>query len=193
LYSTKALPLKDSHSTLRERRIVMLNSKRISVASAVGALGLLAANCIAHGNERGTAKATIGSATVTIDYGRPTLKGRDLMKLIQPGSVWRIGSDAPTTIESDVDLDFGGTRIPKGKHILLAHYLGPSKWSLIVSSKPASQFDPGATLAEVPMKFQESKDSLDEVTIQLSAKVDQGIIEVAWGSMRLEGSFSIAK
>jgi hypothetical protein len=172
---------------------VKLNSKRVSVTRAVGILVLLAVNSIAHGNERGTAKATIGSATVAIDYGRPMLKGRDLMKMIQPDDVWRIGSDAPTTIESDADLDFGGTRVPKGKHILLAHYIGPGKWSLVVSSKPASQYDPGAKLAEVPMAFHESKDPVEEVTIQLSGKSSQGVIEIAWGTMRLVGSFSVAK
>ena len=171
----------------------MLNSKRFSVTSAVGVLALLAANGIAHGNERGTAKAVIGSATVTIDYGRPMLKGRDLMKMIQPGEVWRIGSDAPTTIESDADLDFGGTRVPKGKHILLANFIGPGKWSLLVSSKPASQYDAGAKLAEVPLEFQESKDPVEEVTVQLAAKGSQGVIEIAWGTMRLAGSFSAAK
>jgi hypothetical protein len=172
---------------------MLLNSKSVSVILAVGVLALLASNGIAHGNERGTTKATIGSAAVTIDYGRPMLKGRDLMKMIQPGDVWRIGSDAPTTIESDADLDFGGTRVPKGKHILLAHYIGPGKWSLVVSSKPASQYDPGGKLAEVPMEVQESKDPVEEVTIQLSAKGGQGIIGIAWGTMRLMGSFSVAK
>ena len=77
---------------------MMLNSKCLSVVSSVGVLALMAVNGIAHGNERGAVKATIGSATVTVDYGRPMLKGRDLMKMIQPGDVWRIGSDAPTTI-----------------------------------------------------------------------------------------------
>jgi hypothetical protein len=172
---------------------MMLNSKCLSVVSSVGVLALLAVNGIAHGNERGTAKATIGSATVTIDYARPTLKGRDPTKMIQPGDVWRIGADVPTTIESDGDLDFGGTRVPKGKHILLAHYIGPGKWSLVVSSKPASQYDSGAKLAEVPMEVQETKAPAEEVTIQLSAKGSQGIIEIAWGTMRLVGSFSVAK
>ena len=171
----------------------MLNSKSVPVMLAVGILALVGVNGIAHGNERGTAKATIGSASVTIDYSRPMLKGRDLMKMIQPGDVWRIGSDAPTTIGSDADLDFGGTRVPKGKHILLAHCIGPGKWSLVVSSKPASQFDPGAKVAEVPMELQESKDSVEEVTIQLSARGGQGVIGIAWGNMRLTGSFSVAK
>ena len=172
---------------------MMLSSKCVSVVSSMGVLALVAGDLIAHGNERGTAKAVIGSATVTIDYGRPMLKGRDLMKMIQPGEVWRIGSDAPTTIESDADLDFGGTRVPKGKHILLAHYIEPGKWSLVVSSKSASQYEPGAKLAEVPMEVQESKAPEEEVTIQLSPKGSQGVIEIAWGTMRLTGSFSAAK
>ncbi len=130
----------------------MANSKRLSVLGAVGLLALLALNGVAHGNERGAAKATIGGATVTIDYGRPRLKGRDLLKLIQPGALWRLGSDAPTTIESDADLDFGGTRVAKGKHILLAHYIEPGKWSLVVSSKPASQYDPGANAAVAKLR-----------------------------------------
>lgn len=171
----------------------MRNLKGVGVVVAAGVIALLAVNSLAHGNERGTAKATLGSAAVTIDYGRPMLKGRDLMKMIQPGSVWRIGADAPTTIDSDADLNFGGTRVPKGKHILLAHYMGPGKWSLIVSSKPASQYEPGAKLAEVPMDVQEGKDPVEETTIQLSAKDGEGVIEIAWGSARLTGSFSVAK
>ena len=171
----------------------MLNARCLSEVAAAGALALLAVNAIAHGNERGAAKASLNGATVTIDYGRPTLKGRDVTKLIQPGSFWRLGSDAPTTIDSDADLDFGGTHVPRGKHILLAHYIEPGKWSLVVSTKPALQYDPSAKLAEVPAEVQESKDPVAEVTIQLSARGGQGVIEIAWGTMRLVGSFSVAK
>jgi hypothetical protein len=172
--------------------MIMLNFNRLVIVGVVGMLGL-AASGVAHGNERGEAKATIGGATVAIDYGRPMLKGRDPMKLIPPGAVWRIGADAPTTIDSDADLDFGGTRVPKGKHILLAHYIAPGKWSLVVSSKPAAQYDPEAKLAEIPTQVQEGKDSVEEVAIQLSAKGGHGVIEIAWGTMRLVGSFSAAK
>lgn len=171
----------------------MLNSRCLSQVAATGVLALLASNGVAHGNERGAGKVTLDGATVTIDYGRPTLKGRDVTKLIQPGGFWRIGSDAPTTLDSNADLDFGGTRVPKGKHILLAHYIEPGKWSLVVSTKPASQYDPSAKLAEVPAEVQQATDSVEEVTIQLSAKGSHGVIEIAWGTMRLKGSFSVAK
>lgn len=147
----------------------------------------------AHGNERGQAKATIDKAQVTIDYGRPTLKGRDMLKKIEPGSLWRIGSDDPTTLESNADLDFGGTRISKGKHILLARLAEPGKWTLVVSSKSAMEYDPSAKLAEVPMEFSESKDPVEELTIQLSNSDGRGLIEIAWGTARLTASFAVVK
>lgn len=152
-----------------------------------------ALDSMAHGNHRGEAKATIGNAKVSVEYGRPSLKGRDLLKMIHPGNMWRIGADAPTTLDSDADLDFGGTRVRKGKHILLARYIEPGKWSLVVSSKSAHDYEPSAKLAEVPLELQEGKDPVDELTIRLSNKGGLAAIEIAWGTMKLFSSFAPAK
>jgi len=149
----------------------------------------------AHGNEKGEAKATIGSTTVWISYGRPTLRGRDMLKQITPGQIWRLGADVPTLIASDHDLDFGGTRVPKGKHILLARLDSPGHWALIVSSKTANEFqqDPGARLAEVPMQMQESPDSAEVLTITVAGKNGGGVIDIVWGTSRLEAAFKPAE
>jgi len=149
----------------------------------------------AHGNEKGEAKATIGNTTVWISYGRPSLKGRDMLKQITPGQVWRLGADVPTLIASDHDLDFGGTRVPKGKHILLARLDSPGHWVLIVSSKTAREFqqDPAARLAEVPMQTQESPDSTELLTITVAGKDGGGVIDIAWGTSRLEAAFKSAE
>jgi D-serine deaminase-like pyridoxal phosphate-dependent protein len=113
--------------------------------------------------------------------------------MLPVGGVWRIGADAATTITSNVDLDFGGTRVPKGNHILLTRLAEPGKWSLVVSSKGAFQYEPSARLAEVPLEMQESKDSVEQLTITLTAKDGRGVIEIAWGTSRLTGSFAPAK
>ena len=168
-----------------------LNRLALSVL-ATGVLVLAAWVVLAHGNMQGRVKATIGKANVTIEYNRPSLKGRDMLKKIHPGDLWRIGSDDPTTLESDVDLDFGGTRVPKGKHILLARLVEPGKWLLIVSRKSVFEYQPSAKIAEVPMELQESKDSAEMVTIQLSNKGGRGVIEIAWGTARLIASFAPA-
>jgi membrane fusion protein, copper/silver efflux system len=160
---------------------------------AVGLLVMGRTTILAHGNDRGLAKATIDKAQVSIDYGRPTLKGRDMLKKMAPGSLWRLGSDAATTIESNVDLDFGGTRVPKGKHILLARLVEPGKWTLVVSSKSAVNYEPSAKIAEVPMEFSEATDPVEELTIQLLNSGGNGVIEVNWGTARLKATFAVAK
>ncbi len=161
--------------------------------TVIGLLTLGVVTSRAHGADRGEAKAIIGKAHVTIDYGRPMLKGRDITKMLPVGGVWRIGADAATTITSDVDLDFGGTRVAKGSHILLARLVEPGKWSLVVSSKGAFQYEPSAKLAEVPMELQEAKDPVEELTLTLTSKDGRGNLEIAWGSARLTASFGVAK
>ncbi len=160
---------------------------------ALTLLGFTDRRSVAHGNKRGEARATIGRAKVSINYGRPSLKGRDLAKMIKPGRLWRIGADAPTTIESDADLDFGGTRVPKGKHILLARFIEPGEWSLVVSGKDISQYEPSAKTAEVPLELEQGKDPAEEVTIRLLNKAGRGLIEISWGNMQLLASFTPAK
>jgi len=147
---------------------------------------------VAHGAERGSAKATINGAHITIDYGRPMLRGRDMLAQLKPGQLWRIGADAPTTLESDKDLDFGGTVVPKGKHILLAKLVEPGKWTLVFSSKSVFQYEESAKIAEVPLTFQEANDSDEMVTLKLTDQDGSGVLEIAWGKMRLTTSFKPA-
>jgi hypothetical protein len=168
-------------------------NRLLTMGMAIALFSIMTQQGLAHGAERAQPKATIGGAQVTIDYGRPLLKGRDPLNLLKPGAVWRIGADASTTIESDKDLEIGGTRVPKGKHILLAHLAEPGKWTLIVSSKPWNQYEPGAKIAETPLTLADAPDSVETVTIQLSEKDGAGVIEIAWGKMRLSGSFKAAE
>ena len=164
--------------------------RMVSLLSIVGAALTLGASIAAgHGNEQGKAQATIGNANVSIEYGRPTLKGRDVTKLIAPGQMWRIGADMPTTIESDADLDFGGTRVPKGKHVLLARLIAPGQWSLVVSSQPVNHYEPSAKLAEVPMEVQQQSDPVEELTISLSNEAGRGVIVISWGTQKLVAAF----
>ncbi len=169
-----------------------LNRLFINVAIG-GLIAVSAGSGFAHGNERGAVKIAIGDAKVSIEYGRPMLKGRDLTQMIVPGHLWRIGADAPTTLESNVDLDFGGTRVPKGNHVLLARYVEAGKWSLVFSTKSVFQYEPSAKVAEAPLEFREDKVSTDEVTITLTNHGGRGIMEIAWGTMRLVAAFTAAQ
>jgi hypothetical protein len=172
----------------------MKRRKSLTLALAlISLLALAAVTAWAQGAARGEVKATIGKAHVSIDYGRPMLKGRDITKMLPVGSVWRIGANAATTITSDADLDFGGTRVPKGSHILLARLVKPGEWALVVSSQGVFQYEPSAKLAEAPMELQEGKDPVEELTLTLTSKDGRGNLEIAWGAARVIASFGVAK
>lgn len=165
-------------------------------AARVGAIivfcSLAAGMALAHGNPRGNATAAIGKTKVSVDYGRIYLKGRDLMKMIEVGQLWRVGADAPTTITSNAPLIFGGQRVPAGSHILLARYVEPGHWTLVVSSKSAFEYQPAAKLAEIPLDLTSGQPLIDLLTVTLQSRGGQGTIEIAWGAYRLTGSFQPA-
>ena len=59
-----------------------------------------------------------GAGSITIDYGRPSLKGQDRLAQLKVGDAWRMGSEQATVITTPVDLVFGATKVPKGSYSL---------------------------------------------------------------------------
>ena len=153
---------------------------------------LITGRGMAQGANRGSAKATINGAQISIDYGRPALKGRDMLSQIKPGELWRIGSGQPTTLDTDKELNFGGTIVPKGKHILLARLVEPGKWMLVFSTKSVFDYDPSAKITEVPLTLENTSDSAELVTITVAEKGGTGVLDISWGKMRLSASFKPA-
>src|SRR5690349_10225029 len=73
----------------------------------------------------------IDGANISIEYGRPYLKGRTIGKdVVQHGFVWRAGADEATTLKTDKALVFGKLTVPAGTHTLwvMPH---AEKWELI--------------------------------------------------------------
>ena len=111
-------------------------SKRPYLAMALLAFSLPA---LAHGNERGEAKAMINGKPVVIEYGRPMLAGRDMLGKAQVGQPWRMGKDAVTTLKTDADLSMGGATVPKGTYVLTATKVAEDKWQMNVATNDADK------------------------------------------------------
>jgi hypothetical protein len=123
------------------------------------ALGVLSVVVLApffvfgHGNERGQATLKLNGGNVSVEYGRPMLKGRDVFAMIEPGAYWRMGADKATTMTTDVDLITAEDQsIPPGTHTLLAHFIEKGKWTLVVAAGAArGTWEPQGLMAEFPM------------------------------------------
>jgi hypothetical protein len=161
--------------------------------AAMFALATASAGAWAAGAPRGSTHASFGKASVTIQYGRPSLKGRHIRQMIEPGQLWRAGADAATTIESNVALNFGGTRVLPGKHILMVRFIRPGMWSLVVSKASTLNYTPDSRIAEVLMRLEKNRAPIGELTISLSRTGGNGNIEIAWGAFRLWGEFTPAR
>src|SRR5678816_3903547 len=65
------------------------------------------------------AKATgkAGSATITIDYSQPSVKGRKIFgDLVPYGKVWRTGANEATVFETDSNIKVEGKPLAKGTY-----------------------------------------------------------------------------
>lgn len=62
-------------------------------------------------------KGTVDGANITINYGSPFAKGRQILNnLIPYGRVWRTGANEATTFEVDKDIMVEGKKLPAGKY-----------------------------------------------------------------------------
>lgn len=148
-------------------------------------------------NDRGTASLTLKGKTITVDYGRPELRGRDMLARARPGMVWRLGMNRATTLSTAADLSFDDKLVPKGEYSLFARKLGRRDWVLLVNSKTGlwgtSGYDPSHDVAEVPLRFGTREESTDQLTILLEARGETSAdLAVRWGQMELSTGFQIA-
>ncbi len=136
-----------------------------------------------HDHDRGNAVLQLDSNKIEVEYGRPTLRGRNPEELIKPGQVWRMGSDNATTLSTQTALRFGETVVPAGKYILKAKLVEPRKWHLLIESESKSP------VAEVPFSLQTLDSAVERLTISLDKKETGGQFILRWGNLLLAADF----
>ena len=101
-----------------------------------------------------TATGKVSGATITINYGSPSVKGRQVWdpngSLAPYGKVWRAGANEATTFETDKDIKVEGKTLPAGKYGFFT-IPGQNEWTVIFN-KVANQW--GA------FKYDQAQDAL---------------------------------
>lgn len=70
-------------------------------------------------SKNGRVEATVDGVAVTVEFGRPNVKGRKIWGGLVPyGKVWRTGADEATTITFGGDVMIGGDKLAAGTYSL---------------------------------------------------------------------------
>ncbi len=131
----------------------------------------------------------IGQASITVTYGRPYKKGREIYGgLVPRGEVWRTGADEATTLESDRDLMLGQLHVPAGKYSLFT-IPEAGHWTLVVNRVSdqwgAFSYDESEDLGRVEMSVSEVAEVTEQLTIAVEAgEGPNGTLSVVWDRTR---------
>ena len=145
--------------------------------------------------ERGKAEMKAGAGAITVDYGRPALKGRDMLAQLQEGAFWRMGMNQATVLTTPVDLAFGGTRVAKGAYSLWLKKSGDA-FQLVFNSQTGqwgTQHDPAKDVASVAMAKSPLTAPAEAFTIGLAPGGKGGALELSWGATKLAAPFELGK
>jgi hypothetical protein len=136
---------------------------------------------------RDTARGSVGTATFTVDYGRPLARGRELIGNVIPYDfVWRTGANAATqfTVSSPITLD--GLAMKPGTYTL---WTAPHKNGVVdlIVNKEFGQwgtdYDGSHDLGTAPLHTELAKAPVEEFTISIvSSDAHHGSLVMAWGN-----------
>jgi Protein of unknown function (DUF2911) len=170
----------------------------------------LATTAFAQDTPRGNASTTVGGKKVTVDYGRPALKGRamdELLKQLPEDRMWRAGDNQVTILNTEGDILIGGKKVPAGRYSLYVHAPATGDWSLALNSDqgialgkiwdkaPANMKDQpwphleGYTknvakteVVRAPMKSGTASPAAENFTVSFTPAGDGASMTLAWGA-----------
>jgi len=137
---------------------------------------------------RDTARGTIGSATFSVDYGRPSARGRVLLgNVIDYDRVWRTGANAATQFTTSAPITLAGLSVPAGTYTLwtVPHAHGVE---LIVNRETGqwgTDYKRTQDLGKAPMQADSARAPVEKFTISIEPKdAKHGSLAMAWGTFR---------
>jgi len=144
---------------------------------------------------RGTAELELNGSSLAIEYGRPSLGGRDMLGQAPVGHVWRLGADQATTMTVEGAAVFGNMVAREGAYSLFLERSSSDKWSLVINTQTGqwgTEHDPERNVLGIPLKWEKQEELVETLTIDLIKETDEtGILSIAWGNDLLRQRFRL--
>ena len=143
---------------------------------------------------RGKSELNAAGGKITVDYGRPQLKGRDPLTWQKDGAYWRMGSNDMTTLTTPAGLAFGSTKLPKGTYGLWLLKVSNDRYELVFNSDISGHgmnHDKAKDVGSVVLKKEVAASPVETFTIELSPAPGGGSFVMSWGTVKLSFPFRI--
>lgn len=149
---------------------------------------------------RGAGEATVHGAEITLDYGTPMKRGREIWGALVPyGVVWRTGANRATHITTSRDLVFGTgadtLRVPAGEYTLFS--IPEADGGLLIVNKQTGQngnsYDASHDLGRVRMQARPLPEMVEVFTIRAEEEGDRGVLRLQWDRMELVAPFRVVR
>jgi hypothetical protein len=135
----------------------------------------------------------VDGANISIEYGRPSLKGRAEAELMPAGTEWRTGADEATTITLDTGIMFSTLHVNPGTYTLYT-VPGPRNWQLIISKKTGQwgiPYPKGEDLGRTLMTVSKNATPVEQLTITVEDTKAGGQLNIEWGTTKASVPFTI--
>lgn len=120
---------------------------------------------------------------ITVDYGRPAVKGRKIFgELVPFGKVWRAGANTSTKITFDQSINFGGKVVPAGTYGL---FVIPTEreWKVILNKDSqqwgASSYDEKLNVIDITVPVQKLSEKQEFFEIAVTPK-DENTLDLVF-------------
>lgn len=137
---------------------------------------------------------TIDGAAITIEYGRPFMKGRTDDAVMPPGQPWRTGADEATVLTTDKPLKFGSVSLPAGTYTINTQ--PGAKWEIIFGKlgKPGQwgvPYNSSLEISRAPITTQKTAKPVEQLTIYIDDTPAGATLRIEWGSVSARAPFTV--
>ena len=143
---------------------------------------------------RDTMRATIGAATLVVDYSRPLARGRTLLGGLVPyGRVWRTGANAATHLTISSPLRLAGVPLDSGTYTL---WTLPTRDQVqLIINEQTGQWGTGYQarhdIARVALRVDTLDAPIERFTIRVDTASSRLVLE--WGTFRWSVPIDVAR
>jgi hypothetical protein len=136
---------------------------------------------------RDSATARIGQASIHVNYGRPSARGRRIWgpNGVLGDTLWRTGANQETRLTTTADLMFGTQRVPAGQYTLMTLAV-PERYHLILYAN-------NREVTRIPLAAYPVDPAVEQFRIVVeNAGGNAGRLRLQWDTLELSAPFTIA-